>query len=722
MRSARHRLVAPVDGSTAGHKGFLSSIVGVLVVGSCFSPVLEIDDCSVACSSDAECPPGLACAGGYCTSPGSARDCHVPPSVATDRNEPAPLPRDAGPPLPDETGTDSEPGPPEILPAPPAPGAAMPAVDGGVMPAANDACSEATGVAIAPCALPQPCLGLPYAVTFTPAGEELVWQAPTLPPGLELDVATLTVSGIARDSGSLVLAGADARGVVVQRAAFELVPRSSCSVAFMVDEGGGARLHLADREALGSVPEVVLPAELAAGEGVVDFAFSPNGRWLLVRVAGADGQRRLALYSAPDWREHALPPLEGSVLEYSWSLDDSAVAAVLQTEEGAALGGFRLPSSVADRATDSASVAFTPVPTPSDTRPVWFAGPNVGFLSGEGLIAGDRLLHSAALGERGFAAPIPKAADGLFSTDPDTLVRLEASEQGLLLFAAFRTNPTLVNLYRPSPSGVFGVDQDGPAIPSRDARFSALVDGELLVARSYDEPLAGFATVVARDSGCNALLGWSPSNDRLACVSDGAGGGNLRVYDFRDGVLSPSQPVEGSYVYTEAEARFRRRAFSPDGHWFVFGNGFELYVADLRGSRFVQQLRTTNIDALRFPELAFSPDGRYLTRHQEERLFLRLLDSDRPEVPFADRLPASLPCDEHLARSPQSYCGNGSSASSQVSWAGDSRSFLFSDVAGELQLIRVLPLLSDGQSLHLERVELRPGCGEGCVGRFALQP
>jgi hypothetical protein len=346
----------------------------------------------------------------------------------------------------------------------------------------------------------------------------------------------------------------------------------------------------------------------------------------------------------------------------------------------------------------------------------------VGFLSGEGLVEGDRRLHSAPLGERGFAAPTPKVGDGLFSADADTLVRLEASEQGLLLFAAFRTNPTLVNLYRPIPSGLFGVDQDGPAIPSRDARFSALVDGELLVARSYDEPLAGFATVVARDAGCSALLGWSPSNDRLACVSDGAAGGNLRVYDFRDGVLSPSQPVAGAYVYTEAEARFRRRAFSPGGHWFVFGNDFELYVADLRGSRFVQQLRTTNIDALRYPELAFSPDERYLIRHQEERLFMRLLDGDRPEVPLTDRLPASLPCDEHLARSSQSYCGNGSSASSQLSWAGDSRSFLFANVAGELQLMRVLPLLLDGQSLQIARVALRPGCGQGCLGQFALQP
>lgn len=719
MRAARHRLVAGVSGSKPGRTGFVSSIVGALAFAGCFSPVLGIDECDVTCSTNAECPPGFECASGYCVSPGSVRECkpavELPPN---DPDPPAPAPR---PPPPDE----SIPEPPESL-EPPATGGGPAEVDtdsplgGNIVPAPKDACSAATGVAIEPCALAQPCRDLPYAVTFTPSADDLVWSAVKLPPGLELDAATLTVSGIARDSGSLVLEGKDAGGVVVQRAAFELEARASCSVAFLVDEGSGARLHLADREGLASVPEVILPATPADGERVVDFAFSPDGRSLLVRIASAAGENRLALHAAPDWREQALPALGGSVLEYSWSLDGSAVAAVLQSDAGALLGGFRLLSSVADRATDSSSGAFTPVPTPSDTRPVWFAGPHVGFLSSEGRSEDDRLLYSAALGEGGFALPIAKTSE-LFSVDADTLLRLEPSDEGLLLFAAFRTNPTLVNLYRPGAEGVLGVDQDGPAILSSDARFSALVDGELLIARSYADPLPTFAPVVARGPGCNALLGWSPSNDRLACVTDGADGGNLRVYDFRDGVLSASQPVEGSYVYTEAEARFRRRAFSPGGRWFVFGNDFELYVADLQGPRFVQQLRTTSVDALRYPEFAFSPDERYVTRHQENRLSLRLLAEESSEIPLAERLPASLPCDEHLARSSQNYCGTSASASSQVSWASDSRSFLFVNVAGELQLRRVLPLL-DEQSVHVEPVPLRPGCGQGCLGRFALQP
>jgi hypothetical protein len=467
-----------------------------------------------------------------------------------------------------------------------------------------------------------------------------------------------------------VLEGTNARGVVVQRAVFELAARSSCSVAFMVDEGGGARLHLTDRKALPSVAEVVLPLEEAAGEAVVDFAFSPDGRWLLVRVAAGDGQRRLALYSAPDWRERVLPALEGSVLEYSWSLDGSAVAAVLQVGAGTVLGGLRVPS-VAGDATASTIAPFEPVATPGDTRPVWFGGPNVGFLSAQGQFEGSRRLHSAALGANGFTSPIEDVG-GQFSEDADTLLRLEGNEQGLLLYASFLQNPTLVELYRPVADGVRDVTQTSRAIPSPD-------------------------------------------------VSDGGDGGNLRVFDFDGDTLSQSRPVEGAYVYTEAQARLRRRAFSPSGRWFLFGNDFVLYTADLAGSRLLQLAHTTSIDASLSPELAFSPDDRYLVRHQSDRVFIGLLGEDRPELRLNDRLRASAPCDEHLARSSLSYCGNSSSASSQVAWARDSRSFLFANVAGELQLMRVLPLL-DGNSLNVERVELRPGCGDGCLGQFALQP
>ncbi|MET0414000.1 MAG: hypothetical protein ABW217_22010, partial [Polyangiaceae bacterium] len=450
------------------------------------------------------------------------------------------------------------------------------------MPAPHDACSEATGVAIAPCALPQPCRDLPYAVAFTPTDNELAWTAPTLPPGLDFDAPTLTVAGIARASGSLVLEGANARGVVVQRAAFELTARSSCSVAFMVDEGNGARLHLADREALASVPERVLPAELGAGEAVVDFAFSPGGRWLLARVASTDGQRRLTLHSAPDWREHALPSLGGSVLEYGWSLDGAAVAAVVQTDAAALLGGFRLPS-VAGDATDAVRAVFEPVPTPGDTRPVWFAGSNVGFLSAQGQFEGSRRLHAAALGASGFTSP-SEYVGGQFSEDADTLLRLEGNEQGLLLYASFLANPTLVELYRPVATGIHGVTQTSPAIPSPDVRYSALAQaGVLRVQRSYEEPLPTFASVIASVPGCNALLAWSPRSDRLACVSDGVDAANLRVFDLDGDVLSAARPVDGAYVYTEAQARLRRRAFSPSGRWFVFGNDFVLYTADLAG-------------------------------------------------------------------------------------------------------------------------------------------
>jgi hypothetical protein len=52
--------------------------LGVLLLHGCFSPVIELASCSVACSTEDECPPGFACDGGYCARPGAAAVCVAP--------------------------------------------------------------------------------------------------------------------------------------------------------------------------------------------------------------------------------------------------------------------------------------------------------------------------------------------------------------------------------------------------------------------------------------------------------------------------------------------------------------------------------------------------------------------------------------------------------------------------------------------------------------------
>lgn len=721
-RPTRDRFVTRVNGSNVGHRGFVSSLLaglGALAIDGCFSPAIDIPRCTVECSSDVECPPDFACSAGYCDQPGTLPACVVAAGGGVnDPRPPAPAPmaQDAGPADVDEPR-------PEVVIAPSDAGSGSLGgasdSDPPVVPAPRDPCAAATGIAIAPCVLQQPCRDLPYAVTFTPTDTALAWEAPTLPSGLALDAATLTVSGIARDSGELVLEGKDARGQVVQRARFELGARTSCSVAFVVDEGSGARLHLADREQLATVPEVVLPLAPTAGESVVDFQFSPDGRSLLVRVADSAGGNRLTAYSAPDWRERALPALAGSVLQYAWSLDGSAVAAVLLTVDGIRLGGFALPSIVTE-SSDSVLTAFAMVATPGDTRPVWFTEQHVGFLSGEGPSEGGRQLLSATLGASGFSTPVAETG-ARFSEDELTLLRLEGNEQGLLLYSAFLANPTLVELFRPDGAGVHDVTQGATAIPSPDARYSALANGgELRVQLAHEQPLQTFATVIATATGCNALLAWSPASDRVVCVTDGAAGGNLRAYDFDGRVLSEPRPVEGAYVYSEAIARFRRRAFSPGGRWLTFGNDFQQYFVDLRDERLLPQPTPMPIDASAQPEYAFSPDDRLLVRHQGDRIAVRYL-AEQGQSLLAERVAPSLPCDEHLARSSRSYCGSSTSSTSQVSWASDSRSFLFANTAGELQLMRVLPS-ADSAVVDLDPVALRPDCAAGCLGQFALQP
>jgi len=83
----------------------------------------------------------------------------------------------------------------------------------------------------------------------------------------------------------------------------------------------------------------------AENAGVVDFKFSPDGKFLVYRrSSGTPATQSLVLAAAPNWQEQPLD-FGGSVLEYAWSQSSSALAVAFQNDAGTQLGGVSVANA-----------------------------------------------------------------------------------------------------------------------------------------------------------------------------------------------------------------------------------------------------------------------------------------------------------------------------------------------------------------------------------------
>lgn len=570
---------------------------------------------------------------------------------------------------------------------------------------------------VTPAALPAPCRGQPFTVSISVSGGngeynwEVVGGGLNALPGSEPN--ELTLSGTPTTAATLTVRVTDTAGNAGERA-YDLEPRDSCWYGYVAAQGGGPRaLHLIDPVL--AQRHAPLPPSLGASESVSDFAFSPDGRRLAVRVVDGRGAGRLSVLRAPDWRAIALPQLP-SVLGHAWAPSGEVLVFAAGAEAGTELGALRFSGE--DEVTALRSVALAGAPVALELLPstdaqlaLWQA------------VESTRVLQIVPIGADALGPPVE--FDGTVYNGSAALLR---GPTGVVVSDA-DAPAALDHIALDGDRFVWSL-HDPAALLSPTRRFVARVVAgasgarELQVFRS-DEPRSddlGLAVPSASATGCGRLLAWSRDDAWLACVTDVQYGGEVRLFplDVASAALGPPSVVRGDYnaLYTEASAFERARGFSADGRWLAFALDDRVYVADVQANpprvAFVQRWAAAEAT---FARLSFSPDGRWLLEHRGASLALTPLH-EGSSLPGGAYSPVAIPtgvlasapkCGED-ARRPD-HCGH--TGAPLVTWADDSRSFVYQELDGALVALALEPKLDDVPIV---------ACGPDCVGMRAHQP
>jgi hypothetical protein len=417
--------------------------------------------------------------------------------------------------------------------------------------------------------LPRPCAGMSYRTVFAMTAVAS-WEALELPFGLHVEQDTasppkLVLSGRA-DSPSgeeqtlrIRLTSADNRHIISQ---YSLVPRDKCWLGYVSNQNGPWQFQLADSELR------VMRSFPGNGQGTVtDFAFSPNGEFVAFDKQVDGAPPALALVNLRNLHEQALQ-VAGRVLDYSWAPDsrilvlhwqDDAEEEFLTAVDVSAIrgvsGGDLSPTSYHEPNAYSGSGSFT-----------WFGSRKLGYLV-PGLIPS---LVSVAYMDFGQVTAEPFSFDSLQYRLP---LELSGFSHGLLASNEQQLDYVLAE----SAEGIVSPHRSSTAAFAASGRFVARV-----VANSTLQLLeAASATPFARsaDGQCGAVLAWASNPERVACVNDVEGGGEVRLFATdRLPATDPSEvPIVGSTLvrgdyqsgYLERDAEQRRRVFSPRGRYFA---------------------------------------------------------------------------------------------------------------------------------------------------------
>ena len=585
-----------------------------------------------------------------------------------------------------------------------------------------DACGRSGALVIEPCTLPPPCAGTDYEFSLQlgsgdprqqqPLAHAPVWRlAPESGAQMQIDASTGRLSGNLTEAITLDVSVSD--GTSEGRAFYRLEPRSSCWFAHPGPEEDGRRVTLIDPLLLEAAPRVILPEELPAGARVEDFRFSPDGRWLAVRI-DEGGPRRIELFAAPRWTSAGAVDAAGSVVEYAWAPDGRVLAIVAETGAERTLGGVRVSGDPAVSA--GAVVPLTPVPTPADPPLVWVGSESIAFHAQGAEDPARHYLHSGRLVDGAARFSALGAFDAVAYRISETLSLTLVPSRAI--FVAIQSDGTTPSFRSFSATNELG--------PSRVATFlpgEALVSptGEYL-ARSLDGQLELYRTDEPTDEpspsaaapGCDRVLGWSSDDSRLVCSAASDLRGALRVFSLANGQLTGAV-VEGDYDYPLGR-NYRRRAFAPGGRWLAFTTDLALYSIELGREPPQQRSAGTRVDSVNAAtELAFSPDGEALLVHSGQWLTLsRLAEIDSAESVTDALLDEAQSCREADAWASSDACGTARTRSSQIVWSPDSQVFVFRTATNELRLHQTRA----GSTPRL----LSNSCDGRCIASSDFQP
>jgi hypothetical protein len=480
-----------------------------------------------------------------------------------------------------------------------------------------------------------------------------------------------------------------------------------------IDEGpDGAVLRLLDPMVPPPGSTITLPRE--AEGSVRDFAFSPDGRWLALRLRDGADVDRLALFSAPSWDERELT-LPGSVLQYAWSpTAPGTLAVALRDGEETFLSVVRTPTAADTPGTESALMMSPRVAAPIASALVWLEGERVVFHGPtEPGAVEDQRLYFAALGADGFGEVLPDIGMS-FLIDGSGRLRLEPVPGGVAVVYTYPGSPNLMSAYALSSDGLRRVNHQPEVVLSPGGRHAArALDGVLQIFRTLEaqpDPDAPFyARAFATSDGCERLLAWSPDGARIACAAPATSQSRVLIFTLDSAAaMLLRTPVEGFYAYDQESAAFRRRAFSPGQSWFAFTNELNLYLADLTGTRLTVERGAQSLLSSDSAELSFSPDERFLLRQQGTSAWLLDLSVIQQASSLPRALESAAVCQETEGEAPVTWCGAPGSRTG-LTWSSDSRFAAYVSAADQLAIVS-----SDGGQIFVS-------CATSC-GKPVFQP
>lgn len=552
-------------------------------------------------------------------------------------------------------------------------------------------------------ALPPPCLGSFYSEALTVAGgrEPYLWSEVSAPPGLYFDADTATVQGIAEGDGVLTVEVTDADAHTVQKS-YAVEARDRCWLAFVASEPAPPHLVLVDGRLVERQPGArrALPEEPVA-EPVVDFQFSPDGRFIAYRLGAVPGALRLELARLSNGRSQPIAT-DGAVTAYAWSSDASTLAIAFDAGGQSFLGGVDVSAVDAasvdpDAALDAVrSLAAVAAPAP-DSDLVWYSESRLAFLGG-GAGAGRRLV-TAALERNRFAAPSQR---GGFSG----AARLLAGAGGV-----FVAEPaTGLHEFFADGAGLSIGHAEGSVISASGAFAGLVRDGAVQIyrpERSSSPPAApSFAA-----SGCSTLLAWAGERERIACAD--ARGAEARVAWFEISAAGDAISALGSLSgpFPNAEPG-HRRSFSASGRWFALSSSDGVSVARTQpGAPRIEVELPAAVLGAPPSVLSFSPDESFLAIGAANAL--GLVELEQGAASYVVLSPSAVfneSCSERFVDGAAEWCGSGSQAP-DVSWSNASDLIAFRSSLGTLQLIDL-----SGASEGRIGAPLSPdACFEGCA-------
>lgn len=603
-----------------------------------------------------------------------------------------------------------------------------------VLAAGSESCPRIL-VAASPerAALPPPCLGSDYEqrllVQQANGAGPHTWRELHGAPGLRFDPAAQLVRGTPLGAGIITLAVTDPGGRTVE-VDLPVAPRERCWLAYLAERDDSRRLHLFDARlpqraaARRAYPQADLGDDGSrAPADVLDFAFSPGGRFVSYRLAPERGPSALRLLDLRSWRERELE-FEGSVEKYAWSgADDSAAALAVAFDGGEGrLGGVALSLAASEPATRERREPSLPTPELRYFEPraarvrsslFWFDDDHVAFLTPDPVFDAGGLFQAARFDEESVAVLEPRERIEFFDGS-----RFMPGARGVFAITS-EGSPFFV-----AASGAAEVPHAADVIISPSGAFTArALGGMLQLFRASDPSATPNARPWAQAAGCTSLLAWASGRERIACAAASGAEQSIVFFDLPDPErpsIVPLLRVQGDYRFQRGQHLGNPRLFSPDATRFAFTTGDDLYMVLLDdGTPRIVLAQPIATLASGPAQLSFSPRGAYLSAHAGDSLTLWNLQAERPAP---GRVPALLPepaaCTENFLAPDAAWCG-GQPSAAITRWSADEDSIAYLDDAGALHVVD----LPHDFPRNAHRVPVDDSCADGCLvpGAYEFQ-